>query len=106
MYSGSAPATAADPDRGSGPTKTLRTTALYADMWNGFGSPERIATTSDILRERCAEIGRPFEAIERTVTIHAVIRDDGPSAREAWDEIGSGARHCRARGCRRTDRGL
>jgi alkanesulfonate monooxygenase SsuD/methylene tetrahydromethanopterin reductase-like flavin-dependent oxidoreductase (luciferase family) len=24
---------------GSGPTKTLRTTARYADLWNGYGSP-------------------------------------------------------------------
>ena len=28
---------------GSGPTKTLRTTARYADLWNGYGPPERIA---------------------------------------------------------------
>ena len=26
-----------------GPTKTLRTTARHADLWNGFGAPERIA---------------------------------------------------------------
>lgn len=72
---------------GSGPTKTLRTTAQFADMWNGFGSPERIAATSDVLRERCAEIGRPFDAIERTVTVHAVIRDDATAARDAWSEM-------------------
>lgn len=69
---------------GSGPTKTLRTTAHYADIWNGYGSPDRIAATSDVLRERCAEIDRPFDAIERTVTAHAVIRDDAPAARDAW----------------------
>ena len=28
---------------GSGPTKTLRTTARYADLWNGYGEPARIA---------------------------------------------------------------
>ena len=28
---------------GSGPTKTLRTTARYADLWNGYGAPDRIA---------------------------------------------------------------
>ncbi len=69
---------------GSGPTKTLRTTARDADLWNGFGTPERISATSDILRQRCAEIGRPFEAIERTVTIHAVVRDTVESAAEVW----------------------
>jgi alkanesulfonate monooxygenase SsuD/methylene tetrahydromethanopterin reductase-like flavin-dependent oxidoreductase (luciferase family) len=71
---------------GSGPTKTLRTTARYADLWNGYGAPEKIAATSEILRERCAEIGRPFEEIERTVTIDAVIRDTTEAAETAWAE--------------------
>jgi alkanesulfonate monooxygenase SsuD/methylene tetrahydromethanopterin reductase-like flavin-dependent oxidoreductase (luciferase family) len=71
---------------GSGPVKTLRTTARHADLWNGFGSPDRIAATSDLLGERCREIGRPFEAIDRTVTIHAVIRDDPADARDAWNQ--------------------
>ena len=31
---------------GSGPTKTLRTTARYADLWNGYGEPDRIAAVS------------------------------------------------------------
>jgi F420-dependent oxidoreductase-like protein len=72
---------------GSGPTKTLRTTARYADLWNGYGEPAAIAATSEILRARCAEIGRPFEAIERTVTVHAVIRDDEAAADAAWAPI-------------------
>ncbi|HSL97995.1 MAG TPA: TIGR03560 family F420-dependent LLM class oxidoreductase [Candidatus Deferrimicrobiaceae bacterium] len=59
---------------GSGPRKTLRTTALHADLWNGYGEPDRIAETSAVLRERCEEIGRPFESIERTVTMEVVIR--------------------------------
>ena len=72
---------------GSGPSKTLRTTARYADLWNGYGDPERIARVSDVLRTRCEEIGRPFEEIERTVTIHAVIRDTEPLAIEAWTAV-------------------
>ena len=60
---------------GSGPTKTLLTTARHADLWNGFGTPERIAATSDVLRERCEEIGRTFDEIERTVTVDVIIRD-------------------------------
>ena len=71
---------------GSGPTKTLRTTARYADLWNAYGTPERITETSEILAQRCAEVGRPFEAIERTVTIHAVIRDTQAEADAAWAE--------------------
>ena len=72
---------------GSGPTKTLRTTARYADLWNGYGDPDRIAEVSDVLRTRCDEIGRPFEAIERTVTVHAVVRDTAALALEAWTPI-------------------
>jgi len=72
---------------GSGRTKTLRTTARHADLWNGFGTPARIAEVSAVLRERCAEIGRPFEAIERTVTVHAVIRDTVAAAAEAWADV-------------------
>ena len=71
---------------GSGPTKTLRTTARYADLWNGFGPPERIKAVGDTLHERCDEIGRPFDAIERTVTAHIVIRDTREAAAAAWDE--------------------
>lgn len=71
---------------GSGPTKTLRTTARYADIWNGYGSPDRVAAVSETLRERCSEAGRPFEDIERTVTIHAVVRDSVEAARQTWTE--------------------
>jgi F420-dependent oxidoreductase-like protein len=75
---------------GSGRSKTLRTTARHADLWNGFGAPERIGQVSDVLRDRCAEIGRPFDEIERTVTVHAVVRDTERAATDAWAEI---ARH-------------
>jgi F420-dependent oxidoreductase-like protein len=91
---------------GSGPRKTLRTTALYADLWNGYGAPERIAATSAVLRERCEEVGRPFDAIERTATGHFVIRDTAASADDAWAAIA--ARHgLEGRmGSDGTDRGL
>ena len=72
---------------GSGPTKTLRTTARYADLWNGYGDPDRIAEVSEVLRTRCGEEDRPFESIERTVTIHAVVRDTAALAVEAWTPI-------------------
>jgi F420-dependent oxidoreductase-like protein len=74
---------------GSGPTKTLRTTARYADLWNGYGDPERIADVSDVLRARCEEVDRPYDEIERTVTLHAVVRDSAALAIEAWTPIAS-----------------
>ncbi len=72
---------------GSGPQKTLRTTAKYADLWNAYGEPDRIAAVSDVLRTRCDEVGRRFEDIERTVTMHAVVRDSRAAAVEAWAPI-------------------
>jgi alkanesulfonate monooxygenase SsuD/methylene tetrahydromethanopterin reductase-like flavin-dependent oxidoreductase (luciferase family) len=69
---------------GSGREKTLRTTARHADLWNGYGEPARIAETSAVLQERCAEIGRPFEAIERTVTMEVVIRASDSEAYDAY----------------------
>ena len=72
---------------GSGPAKTLRTTARYADLWNAYGTPERIAATSEVLAQRCADEGRDFAAIERTVTVHAVIRDTPVAAGVAWAEV-------------------
>ncbi|HEX8026282.1 MAG TPA: LLM class flavin-dependent oxidoreductase [Candidatus Limnocylindrales bacterium] len=72
---------------GSGREKTLRTTARHADLWNGYGSPARVAETSDVLRERCAEIGRDFDTIERTITMEVVIRESEADAREAFRVI-------------------
>jgi F420-dependent oxidoreductase-like protein len=72
---------------GSGPKKTLRTTARYADAWNGYGSAERIAETSENLRARCDEEGRRFEDIERTVMMDVVVRDDASTARAAYADV-------------------
>jgi alkanesulfonate monooxygenase SsuD/methylene tetrahydromethanopterin reductase-like flavin-dependent oxidoreductase (luciferase family) len=72
---------------GSGRRKTLRTTALHADLWNGYGEPEHVAATSAVLRQWCEDTGRPFESIERTVTMNVVVRDAEASAREAYEVV-------------------
>jgi F420-dependent oxidoreductase-like protein len=66
---------------GSGPQKTLRTTARYADAWNSGGTAEELRAKDAILRERCAEVGRNPDEIERTVTVWLAIRDDPLEAR-------------------------
>ena len=94
------PGAAADPHRRlRAATKTLRTTAPLR------GPVERLrrarADRGDVgasCDERCEEIGRPFDEIERTVTIHAVIRDTAAAADAAWAEI---AARPRSRGSRR-----
>jgi alkanesulfonate monooxygenase SsuD/methylene tetrahydromethanopterin reductase-like flavin-dependent oxidoreductase (luciferase family) len=51
---------------GGGEQKTLRLVAKYADACNVFGGPDQLTHKFSVLRERCAEVGRPFEEIERT----------------------------------------
>ena len=72
---------------GSGRTKTLRTVARYADLWNGYGEPERIAEVSGWLRERCDEEGRAFDDIARTVSMDVVIRDSAAAADAAYGDV-------------------
>ncbi|MGZ6314303.1 MAG: LLM class F420-dependent oxidoreductase [Candidatus Limnocylindrales bacterium] len=51
---------------GGGEQKTLRLVAKYADACNIFGGPDQLTHKFGVLRERCAEVGRPFAEIERT----------------------------------------
>jgi F420-dependent oxidoreductase-like protein len=58
---------------GSGERKTLRLVARYGDACNLFDLPtpqfrDNIARKLDVLREHCAQAGRDFAAIEKTVT--------------------------------------
>jgi F420-dependent oxidoreductase-like protein len=69
---------------GSGPRKTLPLVARYADMWNAYGTPEKVATADSILREACAAVGRDEREIERTVNLNVVIRRDRADAEAAW----------------------
>jgi F420-dependent oxidoreductase-like protein len=72
---------------GSGPRKTLRTTAAYADLWNAYGQPDAIAASDAVLRAHCQDLGRNEDEIARTVTQDAVIRDTTESARAVYDEL-------------------
>src|SRR6266480_2966595 len=42
---------------GGGERKTLRLTARYADLWNGFGDPATIRHKLEVLREHCEAVG-------------------------------------------------
>jgi F420-dependent oxidoreductase-like protein len=75
---------------GSGPRKTLRTTALYADQWNLFGSLEEATDKNRILDRWCAELGRDPKAVQRTIAKSVVFRDDGDEARSVFE---AGLRH-------------
>jgi F420-dependent oxidoreductase-like protein len=56
---------------GAGERKTLRLVARYADACNLFDIPDGGRTVRhklDVLARHCEEVGRPFEAIEKTVS--------------------------------------
>jgi F420-dependent oxidoreductase-like protein len=75
---------------GSGPQKTLRTTARYADQWNMFGTLEAAREKIAVLDERCREVGRDPGAIERTISKSIILRDDAAEARAVFE---AGIRH-------------
>jgi F420-dependent oxidoreductase-like protein len=51
---------------GSGPKRTLRLAAQYADMCNINGSPDTIRKLLDVLRGHCADVGRDPDEITKT----------------------------------------
>ena len=60
---------------GSGEKKTLRMVAQYAQACNLFGGPD-VAHKLDVLRQRCDEVGRDYDDIEKTVMMRV---DPGPN---------------------------
>jgi alkanesulfonate monooxygenase SsuD/methylene tetrahydromethanopterin reductase-like flavin-dependent oxidoreductase (luciferase family) len=56
---------------GTGERRTLRLVARYADACNVFDIPDGGATIRrklDVLKRHCEAVGRPYEAIEKTVS--------------------------------------
>jgi alkanesulfonate monooxygenase SsuD/methylene tetrahydromethanopterin reductase-like flavin-dependent oxidoreductase (luciferase family) len=70
---------------GSGPRKTLRTTALRADAWNTAGTIDEVTAKLGILDGHCTDVGRDRSEIELTVSFPIVIRDDPAEAQRAYD---------------------
>ena len=76
---------------GQGRRKTLRTVAMYADMWHTqHGSLEKIRASDAVLRAHCAEVGRDPATIERLASKWVTIRDDPD---EAQRELEASLRH-------------
>lgn len=65
---------------GNGVNKTLRLTAIHADIWHGFGGPEQIAEKHQVLDRWCASVGRDPGEIERSVRVF----------RKTPEEVGAG----------------
>lgn len=60
---------------GSGPTKTLRMSAQYADAINLFemAGPEKNAESLKTLKEHCERLGRDYDSIEKTALCTATL---------------------------------
>jgi F420-dependent oxidoreductase-like protein len=71
---------------GSGPKKTLRTTALRADAWNTAGTVDEVRAKLATLDGHCADVGRDRSTIELTISFPMVIRDDVRAAEAALAE--------------------
>jgi alkanesulfonate monooxygenase SsuD/methylene tetrahydromethanopterin reductase-like flavin-dependent oxidoreductase (luciferase family) len=69
---------------GSGPRKTLRTTAERADAWNTAGTVEEVQAKLATLDAHCADVGRDRSEIELTVSFPILLRDDPAEAAAAY----------------------
>lgn len=72
---------------GTGRTKTLRTVARVADIWNAYATPEQLVELEEILAAHGAAVGRDVTGIERQVYVNVVVRPSAAAARAAWDEV-------------------
>ncbi len=73
---------------GSGPKKTMGIVARHADEWNkSWGTPEVVAESLAVLRERCAEVGRDYASIKKTVMVWMHIREQREDAVAAHKAI-------------------
>ena len=72
---------------GGGERRTLRTTARYADLWHGWGSPQDIAHKMSVLRTHCDDVGRDANAIDVVSGKRVVIRKDRGEARRVLEAI-------------------
>jgi len=72
---------------GGGEKVTLRVTAQHADMWNGFGPPDRWRAKNRVLDDWCRKVGRDPGEIERTVAVGS------SDAHEVDQFLAAGATH-------------
>jgi F420-dependent oxidoreductase-like protein len=62
---------------GSGPTRTLRAVALWAQQWNAITSgPDDWLAKRAVLQQRCDEVGRDIAEITCSVNVRYAVGDD------------------------------
>ncbi len=78
---------------GGGEKRTLRIVARYGDYSNFGDNIEEFRHKSQVLAGHCAEIGRPYDEIGRTIHRMSVIGRDESDLRDKL-EIAARRRHC------------
>jgi probable F420-dependent oxidoreductase len=68
---------------GGGERKTLRLVARHAQIWHSFSDVETLRRKSAVLAERCAEIGRDPDEIQRSVGVRGEPNRSGPALIDA-----------------------
>ncbi len=67
---------------GGGEKRTLRIVAEHADIWNGFlTTPDEYRHKLDVLRGHCADAGRPYEDVRKSLTFRAILAGTEEAAR-------------------------
>jgi alkanesulfonate monooxygenase len=73
---------------GGGEKKTLRLVAKYAQACNLFANMD-VARKLDVLREHCAEIGRDYDEIQKTVMLRFDVGPNGEKVDELLEQLRS-----------------
>jgi alkanesulfonate monooxygenase len=71
---------------GGGEKKTLRLVAQYAQACNLFGGPE-LERKLDVLRQHCADVGRDYDEIEKTVMTPINPGQDGENVEHLLEQF-------------------
>jgi alkanesulfonate monooxygenase SsuD/methylene tetrahydromethanopterin reductase-like flavin-dependent oxidoreductase (luciferase family) len=69
---------------GTGRTRTLRTVARVADIWNAYATPEQLVELEEVLAAHGAAVGRDVRGIERQVYLNLVVRPTREAALAVW----------------------
>jgi alkanesulfonate monooxygenase SsuD/methylene tetrahydromethanopterin reductase-like flavin-dependent oxidoreductase (luciferase family) len=72
---------------GSGEQRSLRTAALYADVWHTWGTPESFAAKSAVLDKRCAEADRDPGEIRRATGFFVEDLADGAATVAPFTDV-------------------
>jgi len=71
---------------GGGPKRTLPLVARYADACNLSPTPD-LPEKLDLLKRLCDEVGRDYDAIEKTAPFGFDVGDDGSKAGQVLDQL-------------------